>query len=109
MLSFALHKSLAKKHNGRKTWGYCSSTSYSLSHDSEAAVGGSGEDWLEHGISKTQSTRSNGAAVKEELGPTWLKRVEEGNLESISQEGTVAQMYVLFEGQHGKMRRVIET
>lgn len=91
-LSFALHTSLAEKHDGRKTWGFCSSTSYSLSHDSEAAVGGSGEDWLESGKSRVEATGTKASARKEGLGPQWLKGVEEGSLETISRQGTVAQI-----------------
>jgi hypothetical protein len=55
-------------------------------------VGGSGEDWLESGKSRADSTESKDAALKGGLGPRWLKRAEEGSLETISLEGTVAQM-----------------
>lgn len=89
-LSFKLHKQLADAHNGRKTWGYCLSTGISLSQDSEAAVGGSGEDWLADGTSRAQATNSKRTVGKS--GPAWLKGTEDGSLEVISQRDTVAQM-----------------
>ncbi|KAF2687043.1 FAD dependent oxidoreductase-like protein superfamily [Lentithecium fluviatile CBS 122367] len=90
-LSFALHKLLAEKYDGRNTWGFSLSTSLSLSHDSEAAVGGSGEDWLEQGTSRAQATGAKGPG-KDGFGPRWLKRGDEGSLEAISREGTVGQI-----------------
>lgn len=91
-LSFKLHKDLASAHNGRKTWGYSSSTGVSLSQvqDSEAAVGGSGEDWLADGTSRAQVAGSEGKTGG--IGPGWLKKMDGGSLEEISTEGTVAQM-----------------
>ena len=55
-------------------------------------MGGSGEDWLESGKSRAEATASKACTQKELLEPRWLKRVEEGSLETISREGTVAQM-----------------
>jgi hypothetical protein len=91
-LSFKLHKDLASAHNGRKTWGYSMSTGISLNEmqDSEAAVGGSGEDFLADGTSRAQATRSKSSERK--VVPEWLKRADGGSLEEISTEGTVAQM-----------------
>ncbi|KAF2241632.1 FAD dependent oxidoreductase-like protein superfamily [Trematosphaeria pertusa] len=89
-LSYRLHKELAEKHNGRTTWGYCQSTGISLSQDSEAAVGGSGEDWLQDGTSRAQATNSKRTVGSN--GPVWLKQTEDGNLEVISQTGTTAQI-----------------
>ncbi|KAF2785965.1 FAD dependent oxidoreductase-like protein superfamily [Melanomma pulvis-pyrius CBS 109.77] len=89
-LSFKIHKQLADANNGRKIWGYTQSTGISLSQDSEAAVGGSGEDWLRDGTS-----RANAAGTKAAVGvdgPTWLKRMEGGSLEVISQENSTAQI-----------------
>ena len=93
-LSYALHKQLAAANNGPKTWGYSQSTGISLTQDSEAAVGGSGEDWLRDGTSRASAA----GAVKEvgAEGPKWLKRTEGGSLEIISQHGTTAQMYAYF-------------
>ncbi|KAF1959648.1 FAD dependent oxidoreductase-like protein superfamily [Byssothecium circinans] len=92
-LSYKLHKDLATAHNGRATWGYSSSTGISLSQiqDSEAAVGGSGEDWLADGTSRVKVVSKDG---KNEtgIGPLWLKDAGEGSLEEISAEGAVAQI-----------------
>jgi hypothetical protein len=55
-------------------------------------VGGSGEDWLESGKSRAETTGSKATVQKEVLHPRWLKKVEEGSLETISRPGTVAQM-----------------
>lgn len=87
-LSFKLHKHLADAHDGRRKWGYCASTGFSLSQDTESAVGGSGEDWLADGTSRAQAAKED--RVIGQQGPVWL-RPKEG-LEVISQEGTVAQM-----------------
>ncbi|KAJ4406123.1 hypothetical protein N0V91_004795 [Didymella pomorum] len=90
-LSFSLHKSLADAHNGRQIWGYASSTGVSLSQDSESAIEGSGEDWLENGTSRAQLAHHN-RAWEEDKGPEWLRRTKEGIMEVISQEGTTAQI-----------------
>ncbi|PSN67170.1 FAD dependent oxidoreductase-like protein superfamily [Corynespora cassiicola Philippines] len=85
-LSFKLHKELAEQNNGRKAWGYSRSTGISLSQDSEAAVGGSGEDWLHDGTSRAEAANHRKPIATTE--PVWLKKVEESSLEVISQEGT---------------------
>jgi hypothetical protein len=90
-LSFKLHKELADKNGGAKKWGYSQSTGISLSQDAEAAVGGSGEDWLRDGTS-----RASAAGQKPSLGadgPAWLKRAEGASMEIISQDGTTGQMF----------------
>ncbi|KAF2115873.1 FAD dependent oxidoreductase-like protein superfamily [Lophiotrema nucula] len=89
-LSFKLHTKLAEKHNGRKTWGYSQSTGISLSQDSETAIGGSGEDWLQDGTSRGQA-----AGAKPNIGadgPVWLKKSEGGSMEIISRDGSTAQI-----------------
>ncbi|KAH7088566.1 FAD dependent oxidoreductase [Paraphoma chrysanthemicola] len=91
-LSFQLHAALAKTHNGRATWGYAPSTGISLSQDSESAVGGSGEDWLESGTSRAQLAHHNRPWEEEQIGPLWLRRAKEGTMEVISQDGTTAQI-----------------
>lgn len=91
-LSFNLHASLAKAHSGRKTWGYSSSTGISLSQDSESAIGGSGEDWLENGTSRAQLAEHNRPWEERESGPEWLRRTQEGIMEVISRDGTTAQI-----------------
>lgn len=91
-LSFALHKSLAEKHQGRQTWGYAQSTGISLSQDSESAISGSGEDWLENGTSRAQLAQHN-RPWEEGVGrPEWLRRTKDGIMEVISRDGTTAQI-----------------
>jgi len=91
-LSFALHKSLAEKHQGRQMWGYAQSTGLSLSQDSESAISGSGEDWLENGTSRAQLAQHN-RPWEEGVGrPEWLRRTKDGIMEVISRDGTTAQI-----------------
>jgi glycine/D-amino acid oxidase-like deaminating enzyme len=91
-LSFSLHKSLAHTHAGRRIWGYSQSTGISLSQDSESAIGGSGEDWLENGTSRAQLASHNRPWEEQEAGPEWLRRTQEGIMEVISRDGTTAQI-----------------
>jgi len=91
-LSFKLHTELAQTHNGRATWGFLPSTGISLSQDSEAAVTGSGEDWLENGTSRAQLASHNRPWEEEPAGPEWLRRTKEGIMEVISRDGTTAQI-----------------
>jgi hypothetical protein len=90
-LSFKLHKELAEEHNGREVWGYSQSTGMSYNQDMEEAVGGSGEDWLNNGTSRAQAANAQAKAGAQ--GPVWLKKMEGGSLEVISQENSTAQMY----------------
>jgi hypothetical protein len=94
LLSFKLHKELADAHNGSQIWGYTPSTCISLTQSDEEAVGGSGEDWLDAGTSRANA--STAKAVKDGWvdAPPWLKKVDGGSLEVISEVGTTAQMYV---------------
>lgn len=91
-LSFQLHADLAAAHSGRATWGYALSTGISLSQDSESAVSGSGEDWLESGTSRAQLASHNRPWEEESAGPRWLRRTKDGIMEVISREGTTAQI-----------------
>ncbi|KAF1831335.1 FAD dependent oxidoreductase [Decorospora gaudefroyi] len=92
-LSFKLHAELANTHSGRTTWGYSQSTGISLSQDSESAIGGSGEDWLENGTSRAQVANHNRPWAEEQKArPQWLRRTQEGIMEVISREGTTAQI-----------------
>ena len=91
-LSFKLHADLASANSGRETWGYSRSTGISLSQDSESAVSGSGEDWLESGASRAQVANHNRPWEDETVGPQWLRRSKEGISEVISKEGTAAQI-----------------
>ncbi|KAF2657959.1 DAO-domain-containing protein [Lophiostoma macrostomum CBS 122681] len=89
-LSFRLHKELADKHNGRKTWGYSQSTGISYSLDEEAAVGGSGEDWLSSGTSRAQAAGAHSDANSD--GPIWLKKADGATMEVISKNSSTAQI-----------------
>ena len=91
-LSFKLHADLANAHSGRTTWGYSQSTGISLSQDSESAIGGSGEDWLENGTSRAQLANHNKPWGEQAAGPEWLRRTQEGIMEVISRDGTTAQI-----------------
>ncbi|KAH7380665.1 FAD dependent oxidoreductase [Pyrenochaeta sp. MPI-SDFR-AT-0127] len=91
-LSFKLHADLAKAHSGRTTWGYSPSIGISLSQDSESAVSGSGEDWLESKASRAQVASHNRPWEEDQTGPAWLRRTEDGIMEVISRDGTTAQI-----------------
>jgi glycine/D-amino acid oxidase-like deaminating enzyme len=91
-LSFKLHADLANAHSGRTTWGYSQSTGISLSQDSESAIGGSGEDWLENGTSRAQLANYNRPWEEQAASPEWLRRTQEGIMEVISRDGTTAQI-----------------
>jgi glycine/D-amino acid oxidase-like deaminating enzyme len=91
-LSFALHKRLADENNGRATWGYSPSTGISLSQDSESAIGGSGEDWLDNGTSRAEAVPVKQLADGAGGAPEWLRRTQDGTIEVISREGTTAQI-----------------
>ncbi|USP73761.1 uncharacterized protein yc1106_01035 [Curvularia clavata] len=90
-LSFKLHAELAKAHGGRETWGYSSSTGLSFSQDSESAIAGSGEDWLENGTSRAQASQ-NRPREEQITRPEWLRGTQEGMMEVISRDGTTAQI-----------------
>ncbi|KAH5264676.1 hypothetical protein HBI71_093060 [Parastagonospora nodorum] len=91
-LSYGLHAQLAESHNGRARWGYSDSVAISLSQDSEEAVSGSGEDWLESGTSRGQLPYHASPWEAEEGGPQWLRRTKEGAMEVISGGRTTAQI-----------------
>lgn len=93
-LSFQLHADLARAHGGRKAWGYSQSTGMSFSQDSESesAVSGSGEDWLESGTSRAQLANHNRPWEEKVAGPEWLRRTSDGIMEVISRDGTTAQI-----------------
>ncbi|KAJ8112047.1 hypothetical protein OPT61_g5496 [Boeremia exigua] len=91
-LSFELHKSLANKYKGRQTWGYAQSTGLSLSQDSESAISGSGEDWLENGTSRAQLASHNRPWEEDVTGPEWLRRTKDSIMEVISRDETTAQI-----------------
>lgn len=93
-LSFALHADLATANDGRATWGYAPSIGLSLTQDSESesAVCGSGEDWLNNGSSRAQVVGPGRPDDERVAVPEWLRRTDEGVTEVISKHGTTAQI-----------------
>ncbi|KAI0897238.1 FAD dependent oxidoreductase [Annulohypoxylon nitens] len=83
-LSFAEHRKLAEKEDGRSKWGYASSTSVSLTPKTgEKRV----DVWCRVGASRAEA--ANGE-TREGGAPEWLGGA--GRVEVISEEGTAAQV-----------------
>jgi hypothetical protein len=101
-LSFDLHKKIADKYNGRERWGYSLSTSTSLSYDNDV-VGGSGEDWLGDGTSRSNAAREGFARGGGQ--PGWLSKPKGSSVEIISRDGSTAQVYVTtqWSGELGRL------
>jgi glycine/D-amino acid oxidase-like deaminating enzyme len=79
-LSFDLHKELAAENYGQKNWGFMNGTAFSLdtvSRQRQGAPRGDGSD--------------DPTPVE---WPKWLTKQKEGMIERISEEGTVAQVWV---------------
>lgn len=97
-LSFSLHKSIAKEHNGSERWGYSGSTGISLGHpldgdDPDREVNESGEDWLLQGTSRAQVAQRNeqyGKANNDK--PSWLRVGKGQACEVISGADSTAQV-----------------
>lgn len=89
-LSFALHKDLATKHDGRDRWGYSPSTGASLTRLRSTAGGGNSSDWLTSGSSRAEAAGFH--EFKEGDGPAWLTKKEGDKLQIISEGETVAQV-----------------
>ena len=55
-----------------------------------------GDDWLREGVSRAESSNEGVSEIvtREEGGPRWLRRAEGDILEVISEEGTMAQVWV---------------
>ena len=83
-LSFAEHKRLAEDFGGREKWGYM-----------HRKVGGKREDWPRAGGSRADAS---GLEVNELSGeedmPRWLRRGDGDGMESISEDGSTAQVWV---------------
>jgi glycine/D-amino acid oxidase-like deaminating enzyme len=90
-LSFAMHESLAAEHGGAARWGYMKGTALSLGSTDAGAGGKRGDDWLRSGTSRAET--ATGEVVVTE-GPEWLARQKGTAVEKISEEGSVAQVYV---------------
>ncbi|KAF7930408.1 uncharacterized protein EAE98_004808 [Botrytis deweyae] len=105
LLSFEEHKKLAEENSGAEKWGY--SVSRSLNFVSHVAAekakksgkkGVRGDDWLRVGGSRAETASGNdGVGVKEAAStagewPKWFKKNEGDEMESISKEGSTAQV-----------------
>ncbi|TGO54744.1 hypothetical protein BOTNAR_0260g00190 [Botryotinia narcissicola] len=105
LLSFEEHKKLAEENSGAEKWGY--SVSRSLNFVSHIAAekarksgkkGVRGDDWLRVGGSRAETAGGNDrVGVKEAASiagewPKWFKKNEGDEIESISKEGSTAQV-----------------
>ncbi|KAE9365339.1 FAD dependent oxidoreductase [Stipitochalara longipes BDJ] len=90
-LSFRLHRELAESNGGKEKWGYLSSRGVSYSTGVKGKKGERGEDCLRQG-----NSRGDVVDVNEVFGegdaPAWLRRAEGDSLESIGEEGSLAQV-----------------
>lgn len=91
-LSFKLHRELAEQHDGQKKWGYSRSTGSSLV---VAATKGKkkGKEWLEQGGSRAEV--AGGEKIEhytDGSGPAWMRKRAGNRVETISEEGGVAQV-----------------
>jgi glycine/D-amino acid oxidase-like deaminating enzyme len=95
-LSFDEHKRLAEEFGGREKWGYMKSQAISYSAGSGSGKKARGDDWLREGASRAEASNEGVSefVTEEEDGPRWLRRAEGGIIEVISEEGTMAQVWV---------------
>ncbi|OQD80298.1 hypothetical protein PENANT_c037G04091 [Penicillium antarcticum] len=91
-LSFDLHTELAAEKDGKKNWGFMKGTAFNLDtvpRQKQSAP--QADDWIHTGTSRAET-----AAGSHDLSafewPEWLTKQKDGNLEKISQEGSVAQV-----------------
>ncbi|PMD30747.1 FAD dependent oxidoreductase-like protein [Hyaloscypha variabilis F] len=90
-LSFRLHRELAEANGGREKWGYLKSRGVSYNAGSKGKKG-RGEVWLRQGGSRGDVVGVSEVFGEEGDGPAWLKRGEGDSLESIGEEGSLAQV-----------------
>lgn len=94
-LSFDLHRELAEEHGGAQKWGYMRGTALSLdASDTSKKRGKRGDDWLRAGTSRAETAAMAADAIAWEQSPQWLTRQEGGRVEKISDDDTVAQVFV---------------
>jgi glycine/D-amino acid oxidase-like deaminating enzyme len=97
-LSFEEHRRLSEEYGGREKWGYMRSSgvSYTAGRPGRGKKGGRGDDWLRHGGSRADGMGVEvNESVEEDAGvPGWLKRGEGDNVERVTEEGSVAQVWV---------------
>ena len=93
-LSFDLHKELAAENYGQKNWGFMNGTAFNLDTVSLPRQGAPrGDDWLQTETSRAETAAGSDDPARVEW-PEWLTRQKEGMIERISEEGTVAQVWV---------------
>jgi glycine/D-amino acid oxidase-like deaminating enzyme len=95
-LSFDLHHLLAVENHGKEKWGYMQGTALSLDvSDAKAKrTGARGDDWLREGTSRAEVAVKGDEpkmTVTDEA-PAWLTKQRGGRVETISEEGTAAQV-----------------
>ena len=91
-LSFNLHAELAAQHGGSEKWGYMKGTAFSLDA-SVVGRGTRGNDWLETGTSRAEAAGGLTGEVVAET-PRWLTMQRGTTLDRMSDEDTVAQVFV---------------
>lgn len=92
-LSFALHRELATKHDGRRQWGYAASTGVSLGGDytTDEDERENGADWLLQGTSRAEVAQRSGAK-RESHPPDWLRVGKSQSYEVMSSGDSTAQV-----------------
>lgn len=90
-LSFKLHAELAAQHNGRENWGYSRSTGSSMTEGPRNS-----RSYAEGG-SRAQMAATHEYSG-EQKGPAWLTRRHGDKIETLSEDGGVAQVYVRPQG-----------
>ena len=91
-LSFEEHRRLAEEYGGRDKWGYMKSSGLSYTAGRRISKHGIEDDWFREG-----GSRADGVAVSEFSGgedgvPRWLRRGQGDTVESISEDGSLAQV-----------------
>lgn len=92
-LSFALHRELAAKHNGREQWGYSPSTGVSLGgeYPDDSAERENGADWLLHGTSRGEVANRH-SSVGRARPPDWLRVGKNQTYDVMSSGDSTAQV-----------------
>ena len=94
-LSFAEHKRLAEEFGGEQKLGYMRSSGLSYAAGRGVGRNGSrGDDWLRDGGSRAAASAMTTSEFtsEDDNAPRWLRRGEGDAVESISEEGTTAQV-----------------
>ncbi|KAJ5770910.1 uncharacterized protein N7511_002961 [Penicillium nucicola] len=91
-LSFDLHTKIAAENEGKQNWGFMKGTAFNLDtapHQKSGAP--QGDDWINTGTSRAETAAGYDDPATF-AWPEWLTKQRQGNLEGISQEGSVAQV-----------------